>query len=106
MSILDPIRFAVSGDPVSYARLSGRSVWIMRYTDGTVIEEWRRDWTELPLKGRQKVRLVCPNGQVAELGADHDNTGRFVQLKLAVASTATGRHTLAHLIGYLYGLNA
>jgi len=105
VSILDPIRFAVSGDPVAYARLSGRSFWIMRYTDGTVIEEWRQDWTQLPLKGRQKLRLVCPNGQIAELGTDHDNTGRFVQLKLAVASTSTGRQTLAHLIGYLYGLN-
>jgi hypothetical protein len=105
LGILDPIRFAVSGDPVAYARLSGRSFWVMKFHDGTVIEEYRRDWTELPRKGRQKLRLVCPNGQVAELGTSHDNTGRFVQLKLAVASTSMGRHTLAHLIGYLYGLN-
>ena len=105
LGLLDPLRFAVSGDPVALARATRRSWWICKFTDGTVIPEYQRDWTELPLKGRQKVRLVCPNGQIAELGTDHDNTGRFVQLKLAVASTSTGRQTLAHLIGYLYGLN-
>jgi hypothetical protein len=102
--LLDSARFALTGAPAAYARASGRSWWAMRYTDGAVVEEWRRDWTELPRKGRQKVRLYCPDGQVAELGSDRDNTGRFVQLKLAVASTATGRSVLAHLIGYVYGL--
>lgn len=105
MSILDPLRFAVRGDPIALARATRRSWWVCKFTDGAIIPEWQRDWTELPLKGRQKVRLVCPNGQVAELGTDRDGTGRFVQLKLAVASTATGRQTLAHLIGYVYGLN-
>jgi hypothetical protein len=104
VSVLDPLRFAVSGDPAALARATHRSWWVMKYHDGTVIPEYQRDWTELPLKGRQKVRLYCPNGQVAELGSDGDNSGRFVQLKLAVASTAAGRHTLAHLIGYVYGL--
>jgi hypothetical protein len=105
MGLLDPVRFAVSGNPTALARATRRSWWVMRYTDGSVIPEWQRDWTELPLRGRQKVRLYCPNGQVAELGSDGENSGRFVQLKLAVASTAAGRHTLAHLIGYVYGLN-
>lgn len=105
MSILDPLRFAVSGDPVALARATGRSWWICKFTDGSVIEEWKRDWTELPLRGRQKVRLACPDGQIAELGSDGDNTGRFVQLKLGQASTSMGRSTLAHMIGYVYGLN-
>lgn len=103
MSVLDPVRFAVSGDPRALARATRRSWWVMRYTDGTVIPEWKRDWSELPLKGRQKVRLACPNGQVAELGGDGDGAGRFVQLKLAQASTSTGRAVLAHMVGYVYG---
>lgn len=105
MGFLDPIRFAVGGNPTVLARATLRSWWSVKYTDGTVVGEWQRDWTELPVHGRQRIRLYCPNGRVAELGADGDGTGRFVQLKLAVASITSGRHVLAHLVGYLHGLD-
>ena len=106
-ALLDAARFAATGDPVALARATGRSWWSLRYTDGTIRSEWERgaDWLLLPRNGRQRVRLYCPNGQVAELGADGDGTGRFVQLKVAVATLGQGRGTLAHMVGYVYGLN-
>lgn len=88
------------------ARVHSRSYWRMRYTDGRVVNEWDCDWSLAPLRGRQAVRLYCPNGQIAELGNDsQDCSDRLFQLKVAVATAGVGNTTLAHLIGLVDGLN-
>lgn len=82
------------------ARLSGRSWWALRYYGGRVIEEPVCDWLDAPHEGRQALRLYCPNGEMAELGAEgSDGTGRFFQFKQAILSTSMGRKTLAHVVG-------
>lgn len=85
--------------PEIRSKMSGRSLWAVRYADGRIFQEGERDWSELPPKGRVAVRLYCPNGQVAELGNTQDATGRIFQLK--VATTFHG--TLAQVVGLITG---
>lgn len=88
------------------ARIAGRSWWRVRYSDGTVVNEWDGpDWSLLPRKGLVAVRLYCPNGQVAELGNSVDASDRLFQLKVGIRGIGSGKQTLAHLIGIVYGLN-
>lgn len=83
------------------ARLAGRSYWRLRYTDGTVVSEWDVDWSLAPRRGRQALRLMCPNGQIAELGdATGGNIdGRAFQLKDAIVSAGGLNGTLSHIVG-------
>lgn len=89
--------------PAMRARLTGRSYWSLRYTDGRVVTEGEVDWSLAPTKGRQSLRLFCPDGRVAELGNTEDATGRLFQLKVGLRSSGLGKSTLAHLIGILVG---
>jgi hypothetical protein len=77
---------------------SGRSYWMLRYTDGRIVSEADVDWSLAPQKGRQALRLYCPNGHVVELGSG-DCTGRLFQLKVAALKAGVGRAVLAHVIG-------
>jgi hypothetical protein len=83
------------------ARVQRRSYWRLRYTDGRVINEWEIDWSLAPPRGRQAVRLYCPNGRVAELGNTEDATGRIFQFKRAELLVGVGRGTTAHIIGII-----
>lgn len=94
------------------AHHAGRSWWSVRYTDGTIRSEWdddpgspngHADWPRLPYRGRQAVRLYCPNGQVATLGSDTDATGRLVQFKVGLRTAGEGQGVLAHVIGIVEG---
>jgi hypothetical protein len=94
------------------ARFSGRSYWSIRYTDGRIVSEWEddpgspnkhADWSRLPLKGRQALRLYCPNGQVAHLGDSLDASGRLVQFKVGLRTVGLGHGVLAHVIGIIEG---
>ena len=85
------------------ARLTGRSFWALRYTDGRIVTEGDIDWSLAPLRGRQQLRLYCPSGEVAELGNTTDATGRLFQLKVAVRGMGGGKEVLAHLIGIITG---
>jgi hypothetical protein len=85
------------------ARLANRSYWRLRYTDGRVVSEWEVDWSMAPSRGRQALRLHCPNGQIAELG---DATGgtiddRVFQFKDALVSAGGPSGTLAHIVGLI-----
>lgn len=97
---------------VLHANSTGRSWWSLRYTDGTIINEWDKDpgspnghvdWSRLPYNGRQAVRLFCPNGQVAHLGDTVDATGRLVQFKSRIRTVGFGQDVLAHVIGLVEG---
>ena len=94
-------------DPASLrARVSGRSWWRVRYSDGRTIDEWDGpDWSLLPRKGLVSVRLYCPDGDVAELGNSVDASDRLFQLKSGVRTAGVGKQTDAHLIGIVTGLN-
>jgi len=107
--MLQAARFVLSGDPAAAARTFGTAQWVLRMTDGTLYYEWQTDWLQVPTKGRQALRLYCPNGRMAEVGGTLDATGRLFQLKVAARSVATGngavvrKETLAHVIGMLDG---
>lgn len=91
-------------DPAALrARVTGRSYWQARYSDGRVISEWERDWTALDKRGMVDVRLVCPNGQIAGFGNTVEAGDRLFQLKVAMVTAGFGRGTLAHLIGLMNG---
>lgn len=111
---------AIGGE---HARRTGRSWWALRYTDGQILREWdpdpgspngHVDWPRLAmlgkLRGIQALRLFCPNGRMAELGADGDQTGRLFQFKVAVryfgvGVSTTRQQVLAHVIGQITGLD-
>lgn len=108
-----------------HARRTGRSWWALRYVDGTIVHEWDRDpgspnghidWPRLAMLGRlkrtQALRIYAPNGRMAELGGEGDQTGRLFQLKQAVRYVRVngafggedlGREVLAHAIGIVTG---
>lgn len=91
-------------DPASIrARFANRSYWRLRYLDGRVVSEWEIDWSLAPQKGRQSLRLYCPDGRIAELGNDKDATGRLFQLKVATTGMGGPHETWAHLIGIVDG---
>jgi hypothetical protein len=85
-----------------HARLKGRSYWRMRFIDGRTIDERDVDWSLAPQRGRMALQLVCPDGQIAQVGNTQDSTGRLFQLK-AGALTGSTRSTDAHLIGIVHG---
>lgn len=86
------------------ARVTGRSWWRARYSDGRVINEWDGpDWSLLPRRGLVAVRLYCPNGRVAELGNTVDASDRLFQLKGATMAAGKGSRTDFHLIGMITG---
>lgn len=95
-------------DPAGlHARASGRSWWALRYHDGRLLHERDRDWSHCPATGRQRLRLYCPNGEIAELGGDREQRGRLFQLKVAVRHGAPSgalpsRTVLAHVIGRIH----
>jgi hypothetical protein len=105
VSILDPLRFAVSGNPLTLARATGKSYYALLYTDGAVVNEWQPDvdWPKLPRKGRKALRLYCPSGEMVEFTGPGNGEGRFLQLKVAIAGAGVGRSTIAHMIGYIVG---
>lgn len=106
-----------------HARRTGRSWWALRYVDGRVVHEWDRDagspnghadWPRLAmlgkLRGAQALRLFCPNGKMAEVGGEGDQTGRLFQFKVAVrhlgaGASVVGQEVLAHVIGVVVGLD-
>lgn len=109
---------------VEHARRSGRSWWSIRYCDGHVLNEWdadpgspngHMDWPRLATQGRlnqtNALRLFAPNGKMAELGGDGDQSGNLFQFKVAARyfNTATGlemgtgQGVLAHVIGIVTG---
>ena len=108
----------------SHAKRTGRSWWAVRYVDGTVLREWEpdpgspnkhRDWTRISGRGMQAIRLYCPDGQVANLGATLDATDRIFQGKIGTSSVrldvggglgaVESRATLAHFIGIIENPN-
>jgi hypothetical protein len=91
-------------DPVALrARVQRRSYWSLRYTDGRVVQEWEVDWSLVPARSRQSLRLYCPNGQVAEMGNTDDAAGRLFQFKGATMTAGVGSRTDFHVIGILTG---
>jgi len=118
---LTPFRDNESVRGADHARATGRSWWALRYEDEWV-HEWdpepgspngHRDWPLMPKRGRQAVRLYCPNGKFAQLGDTRDATGRLFQMKVAtrsfsITAGAVGpyvRTLLGQLIGMVTGLN-
>ena len=108
--LLDGLRFTFTGDPLALARMTGRPYWSLLYRDGTVINEWdadssgkKVDWLTIPYRGRQAIRLYCPNGQMAELHGPTDATGLCFQFKRGEMSTSRGHRVLAHVIGLITG---
>lgn len=81
------------------SRVQGRSYWRLRMTDGRIVNEWEVDWSLAPARGRQALRLYCPNGKVAELGSSEDATGRLFQFKCAIVTAGAGHGTTAQVIG-------
>jgi len=92
--------------------------------DGTIVHEWdadlgspngHADWPRLAMLGKlkrvQALRLYAPNGRMAELGGDGDQTGRLFQFKSsvryvrvgAVTTSLEGQDVLAHVIGIVTG---
>jgi hypothetical protein len=63
------------------------------------------------LKRTQALRLYAPNGRMAELGGDGDQTGKLFQFKVAVrylrvggiSAEQVGQDVLAHVIGIVTG---
>jgi hypothetical protein len=101
--ILPHVSFTDPG--VIRARLTGRSQWALRYTDGSILAEWKRDWSHAPRLHRASIRLYCPDGSCAQFGDTKDATGRLFQLHQSVGLAGVGRPILCHIIGYAYGTN-
>lgn len=105
---------------------TGVSWWEAFYEDGRTVGEWdsilddrskikvpsrktagSSRWEEINRKGLRGLRLIGPNGQVADLRSSRD--GAFFQLKLGIARLgagvdpfrAIGAHRKAHLIGVI-----
>lgn len=82
------------------ARVTGRPWWSLLYFGGTTIDEPDCDWLNAPHRGRQALRLYCPDGNSVTFEAQGDGTGRFFQFKSAVVLAGpAGRSTLAHVVG-------
>lgn len=101
-------------DLAELVRTSGRSWWQARYSNGRVVSEWdvvsgaalaphlieAGHWDELDRDGLIGLRLVCPNGSVAELASRADY--RLFQFKVGGVTASVGRQTrwcAAHVIG-------
>lgn len=101
-------------------RMSGRSWWQARYADGKTLGEWDTPamsgilavpnadtwrstrWEDVEKRGMIALRLLCPNGQVAELVTNNPD-GRFIQLKSGGFSVGEVNKNFcdAHMIGVL-----
>jgi hypothetical protein len=93
----------LSLDLAGLVRASGRSWWEARYSRGRVVTEWdvassagvlphlveAGHWDALERDGLVGVRLVCPNGAVAELASRDDH--RLFQFKAGGAAAVGGR---------------
>lgn len=106
-----------------YAMRTGRSWWALRYTDGRIVHEWdpdpgspngHCDWPRMPKKGRQALRLYCPNGKMVQLGETADASGRLFQFKVARRDTLVAigvgpieesEHIHGHVVGIVTGLD-
>lgn len=101
-------------DVASLVRASERSWWEARYSNGRVVGEWdvesggglvphlveRTRWDELERDGLIGVRLLCPDGSIAELASNEDH--RLFQFKVGGVAAVGGRHVQwcsAHVIG-------
>jgi hypothetical protein len=123
-----PRRLTLDSDAAlggQHARATGRSWWALRYRDGRIVHEWdadpgspngHHDWPRMAMLGQlhgvQALRLFAPNGKMAEVGGEGDQTGRLFQFKRAVryavmmgSSVTPGREVLGHVIGMLTGHN-
>jgi hypothetical protein len=62
-------------------------------------------------RGRQAIRLYCPNGKFAQLGDTHDATGKLFQFKIgqrnfslgSSGATFSSQQTLAQVVGMVHG---
>ena len=91
-------------DPaVLRARVTGRSYWQARYSDGRVVSEWERDFSLLNKRGMVDLRIVCPNGQVAGFGNTVEAGDRLFQLHGALLQAGRERRTIYQLIGLING---
>lgn len=88
-----------------YARITGRSYWRLRFTDGRTVDEREVDWSLLPQRGRMALQLVCPNGKTAELGNTTSAEGRLFQFKAGTVSAGGAKTQDAHLIGIVTGMD-
>jgi len=95
-------------------RASGRSWWEARYSSGRVTREWdvvtgaafvpqlveSARWDELEHEGLVGLRLLCPDGSVAELASKEDF--RLFQFKVGGIAAGSGTQMSwcsAHVIG-------
>lgn len=85
------------------AFLHRRPYWELRLYGGRVVCETAVDWLDAPRRGRQALRLYCPDGQVAAFEAEGDGTGRFFQFKSAYITAGGPSGTLAHVVGMVTG---
>lgn len=83
-------------------RRSGRAWWEARYSNGRVVSEWdvatsaavmphlveAGQWDQLETEGLVGVRLLCPDGTVAELAARQDH--RLFQFKVGGITAMAG----------------
>lgn len=103
-----------AADLAGLVRESGRSWWEARYSNGHVVREWEvaspagfmpylvegGRWDELDPDGLIGIRLLCPDGSIAELGARADH--RVFQFKVGGLTASVGhqvRWCSAHVIG-------
>jgi hypothetical protein len=104
----------LANDLAGMIRASGRSWWEARYADGRVRSEWdvvaggglvphlveAGHWDDLDAEGLVGVRLLCPDGSVAELSSRDDY--RLFQFKVGGVTAQGGSHVRwcsAHVIG-------
>lgn len=90
---------------VAMSKITNRSLWALRYSDGRIFDELFCDWLHAPRQGRVALRLYCPNGQVAEIGGEGDCTGRLFQFKHAFADAGGESSTDTHIIGIVDDFN-
>jgi hypothetical protein len=101
-------------------KISGRSWWEARFSDGRTVSEWdtmttkvllpinngsTSRWEDVPKDGMIGLRLLCPNGMAGELEAPEGH--RFLQLKTGGMDIGPGggRYCDAHIIGVLLDHN-
>lgn len=125
ITILKPLTGLLDSETRSCAQhtvRSGRSWWAVRMGDpiDDWVHEWdpdpgspnkHMDWPRLKKRGRQAIRLYCPNGKFAQLGDTHDATGKLFEFKVGLRRTVTGigifeesDTVLAHVVGMVHGL--
>ena len=104
-------------------KVSGRSWWQCRYSNGRVLSEWdtmttklllpssdgkSSRWEDVPKDNMVGLRLLCPNGVAGELEAPEGH--KFFQLKTGGLDIGFGgsngrRYCNAHIIGVVKDSN-